>query len=252
MLSDFDWHRRFQQQARWTHSLRQYLYHKADLQSASSILEVGCGTGAILGELTDQFTAQIYGLDIHPDYLRLAVENSNSARLACGDAHSLPYQTGFFDCVLCHFLLLWVREPVRVMQEMARITREDGKILVLAEPDYGGRIDYPFELTQVGDLQTKALRGQGADPLIGRQIAWLLEEAGLGKIESGILGGQWQTSANRTEEFQGEWKIIRTDLAGLATDAELNRWQKIDEKSWKKGERVLYVPTFYAWGVKKS
>jgi cyclopropane fatty-acyl-phospholipid synthase-like methyltransferase len=43
-----DWHARYLQQARWTRPLREYLYGKAGVDSARRVLEVGCGTGALL------------------------------------------------------------------------------------------------------------------------------------------------------------------------------------------------------------
>ena len=45
-----DWHARYVQQARWTNQLRHYLYRKAGLRDGQQILEVGCGTGAVLGD----------------------------------------------------------------------------------------------------------------------------------------------------------------------------------------------------------
>jgi ubiquinone/menaquinone biosynthesis C-methylase UbiE len=59
-----DWHRRYLQQAQWTRDLRAYVFKQAGLNRASVILEVGCGTGAILAELPDH--ALLHGLDIDP------------------------------------------------------------------------------------------------------------------------------------------------------------------------------------------
>ena len=50
-LTPLDWHDRFSLQARWTRELRHYLYKRAGLEAARRVLEVGCGSGVVLGEL---------------------------------------------------------------------------------------------------------------------------------------------------------------------------------------------------------
>jgi ubiquinone/menaquinone biosynthesis C-methylase UbiE len=62
-----DWHARYTQQANWTRDLRAYLFEKTELSGAGCALEVGCGTGAILSEVSTQ--ADLHGLDIDPDTL---------------------------------------------------------------------------------------------------------------------------------------------------------------------------------------
>jgi len=56
-----EWHKRFVQQAGWTGELRRYLFKRTGLQFARRVLEVGCGTGAILAGL--ETGAAVHGLD---------------------------------------------------------------------------------------------------------------------------------------------------------------------------------------------
>jgi hypothetical protein len=118
--------------------------------------------------------------------------------------------------------------------------------MALGEPDYGGRIDYPEELAFVGQMQTNSLRRQGADPLIGRRLGAYFQQAGLANVIVGCLGGQWQLSASAYDET--EWNILRHDLAGQISEEELDRLAVLDRQAAQKGERILYVPTFYAMG----
>ena len=240
-------HARFVQQARWTQDLRRYIFQRTGMEGAARILEVGCGTGAILAELTMATHGSLFGLDISHDYLIMARRNIPGIPLTAGDAHVLPYPTATFDIVLCHFLLLWVADPLQVVGEIARITRPGGAVLALAEPDYGGRIDHPPELAKLGEWQREALLNQGADPLLGRKLGAIFHQAGLQSIETGILGGQWADTP-QPEDLDMEWQVLEADLAGLKDSHEIGRLREIDRTAWQRGERVLFVPTFYAWG----
>ncbi len=242
-----EWHERFRQQARWTRELRAHLLPRAGLAQARRLLEVGCGTGALLEDLLTTYPGALFGLDLAAAHLGLARRHAPSAHLARADAHTLPYPSGFFDLTLCHFLLLWVADPARAVAEMARVTRPGGAVLALAEPDYGGRLDYPEALAEIGIWQTAALQRQGADPFVGRRLAGLLAGAGLEEIEAGVLGGRW-TGTPSPAELALEWKVLHEDLRDTPAAERLPALQALDRAAWARRERVLYVPTFYAIG----
>ncbi len=250
ILSPPEWHTRFTQQARWTQNLRNYLYEHVNLHGARRVLEVGSGTGVIAGEVSTISHSSVYGLDINPLHLREAMRNAPEVSNVQGDAHQLPFPEGAFDLTLSHFLLLWVDDPLLVVQEMARVTRPGGAVLSLAEPDYGGRIDYPHELERLGKLQTTALHHQGADPFIGRKLRSVFTSAGLISIETGVLGGQWSGRVP-VEDRELELRVLLSDLEHIPNQRdskEIRRLLKLDRAFWERGERVLFVPTFYAWG----
>uniref|UniRef100_A0A7C4KJF4 Class I SAM-dependent methyltransferase n=1 Tax=Anaerolinea thermolimosa TaxID=229919 RepID=A0A7C4KJF4_9CHLR len=248
MISLPDWHRRYTQQAGWTQSLRNYLYNLCSLAKARSVLEVGCGTGAILQDLI-AYAKSLWpvGVDIEIEKVRFASRLSPQAHLVAANALSLPFASGVFDVTLCHFFLMWVDAPAALM-EMKRVTAPGGILLALAEPDYGGRIDYPEPLAELGQWQTRALREQGADPLMGRKLRALFSGAGLRAIQSGVLGGHWQDSP-AGEDLDLEWSVLRSDLQYRVDDRRLNFWEEQDRQAWKEGTRVLFVPTFYAVGM---
>ncbi|MBL7162127.1 MAG: methyltransferase domain-containing protein [Anaerolineales bacterium] len=245
-LSPIDWHRRFTQQARWTRDLRAYLYPRVGFSKAERILDVGCGTGALLGEFQSQGDALVYGLDVQRAHLKLAQTNE-AALLSQGDAHQLPYPDSLFDITLCHYLLLWISNPTQALHEMVRITRPGGAVLALAEPDYGGRIDHPPELEQLGKWQIESLQAQGADPFMGRKLAGLFNKVGLQKVETGVLGAQWQGAPSK-EEWQSEWAVLEADAELIKGIETLRGLKARAEQAWQSGNRVLFVPTFYALG----
>jgi SAM-dependent methyltransferase len=246
-FSPAGWQARFDQQAQWTASIRQYLYRRAALSTARRILDVGCGPGSLLPELALGSPAEVTGLDLDLGFLRLAADRASTCHIAAGDALRLPFTGGVFDVTLCHFVLLWLRDPFQAVAEMRRVTRPGGVVLALAEPDYGGRIDHPAALAEVGRLQAEALRRQGADPTIGRQLSGLFHRAGLVDVQTGLLGGEWQSPPSRSA-WESEWATLVADLADRLPPDELTRLRSLDWDAWQAGERVLFVPTFYAIG----
>lgn len=217
------------------------------IASARRVLEVGCGTGAVLTTLPSLTAAETYGLDIRLDYLTLTQHGSTPSRLTCGDAFQLPFASGSFDVCLCHFLLLWLRDPLAALQEMRRVTRRGGFVAALAEPDYGGRIDHPDSLEEVGRMQMHALRAQGADPRIGRSLGSLLRRAGLANVQTGLPGGHWSASVD-ADALGLEWQGLRADLTDRLPVEDMQHLQDMDAAARSQGERILFVPTFYAWG----
>jgi SAM-dependent methyltransferase len=242
-----DWRARFHQQAHWTQDLRRYLYGRAGVSQAQRVLEVGCGTGAITHELHNHTAAAVCGIDLDLPYLTLAHEYDRQTSFTCSNAARLPFPAGGFDAALCHFLLLWAHNPLNVLLEMHRVTRPGGAVLALAEPDYGARIDYPDELAELGQMQAEALGVQGADPLLGRKLGGLMAQAGLTNIETGLLGGQWSAPPS-PEYWSMEWRVLEADLAGRIEPSRLAALRQVDWSAWQNGWRVLFVPTFYAWG----
>jgi hypothetical protein len=47
-----------------------------------------------------------------------------------------------------------------------------------------------------------------------------------------------------------EWQVLEADLEDTLAPARLADLRRIDAAAWEKGDRVLFVPTFYAWGRK--
>ncbi len=241
-----EWHKRFVQQAAWTSELRGYLFERAGMKAARRVLEVGCGTGVILSGLNTK--ADVHGLDLDSARLTEARQHAPQASLTCADALALPFAPGVFDITFCHFLLLWVRDPLQALCEMKRVTRSGGSILALAEPDYNGRVDKPEVLAPLGRWQAESLQRQGADPGVGGRLGELFRQAGIRAIETGVL----QTEGKHLpspEERNLEWAVLEGDLGGLVPPEEMQRLKSLDETAWELGERELYVPTYWFFGI---
>lgn len=224
--------------------MRAYLFDKARLSNARRVLEVGCGTGAILRDL--RTSASRHGLDLDPAALTHCRLHAPAATLTRGNGLSLPYPDQTFDIVYCHFFLLWASDPLLAIREMKRVTRMNGHILALAEPDYYSRVDKPDELKTLGEWQTESLKRQGADPGFGAHLAETFFQAGINLLETGTIQGAGNEASAHEREM--EWAVLKADLAGFVPEEEIQKMKLLDERAWERGERILHVPTYFAWG----
>ena len=244
-----EWHAQFTRQARWTRVVRNQLYRQVNLLRAERVLDLGCGTGVITEEMAARCKGQVIGVDVDAAMVEFARTRGGQVEYRVGDAHKLGFPDGHFDVVACHFLLMWVSNPALAVREMARVTRIGGAVLACAEPDYGGRIDYPDELP-LARWQAEALRREGADPFIGRKLPALFTQAGL-SANVGVIPSLWDDEALRAE-FEAEWALMERTLVGIVSEDALRRYKRADWQAIEDGQRLIFVPIFYAVGRKTN
>ena len=98
------------------------------------VLDVGCGDGAYLIHAT-RLGATVTGLDISPAMLAAARRRAGAAGVSVewheGRAEALPFQTASFDVVIAVTVLCWwVTDHTAAVQEMARMLRPSGIVVI--------------------------------------------------------------------------------------------------------------------------
>ena len=98
-----------------------------------SFLEIGCGTAALLKEAQHSFRFAV-GCDVAFRWLLIARKRLQEAglepNLVCCCADYLPFCDNVFDSVASVSLLEHVPEAGRTIDEMGRITKQDGSVFV--------------------------------------------------------------------------------------------------------------------------
>ena len=245
------WHRRFTQQAGWTSEVRRYILQTLRIPAHASILEVGCGTGAVLSHIYREGFHHVYGADIAFSGLQYARSRAPHRRLSCADGLSLPFYDKCFTVSLCHYLLLWATDPLGILQEMKRVTCDGGFLVVLAEPDYAQRKDEPPALRKLGELQNMALLSMGAHLSIGSQLQDLFEQLNLADIKVNMLKPATPLPSNKQEDSL-EWQVIEYDLRQLVKQGHLSedqveQFHQLDAEARQEGKRLLHIPTYFGW-----
>jgi phosphatidylethanolamine/phosphatidyl-N-methylethanolamine N-methyltransferase len=119
----------------WTlHPGRLVALERMAIKPGNRVLEVGVGTG-INASLYPR-TCQVTGIDLSDSMLekareRVAREGLSNVRLLEMDAANMTFADESFDIVYAPYLISVVPDPVRVAQEMRRVCRKGGRIIIL-------------------------------------------------------------------------------------------------------------------------
>lgn len=93
------------------------------------ILEVGCGTGYWLEELSP-LTRHVHGLDFSSGMLRQTRQRSGNFHLTHGRANQLPFADASFDLVFCANAFHHFDQPDVVIAEARRLLRPGGAFAI--------------------------------------------------------------------------------------------------------------------------
>ncbi len=208
-----------------------------------SALDVGCGPGLVMELLAPCF--DVTGVDNDPGSISSA--RSRGLDIALADAHNLPYEDDSFDLVYCSFLMLWLNDPIKAIGEMKRVSKN--WVVCLAEPDYGGRIDHPAELTGLTRYVASDIMELGGDPYVGRKLRSFLNQNGMvGEI--GVHQGVWDLETIRHQSKE-EWAGIEKAAKRHVDASQLRRGKAVWESALESGELFQFNPVFYALGRKE-
>jgi ubiquinone/menaquinone biosynthesis C-methylase UbiE len=100
-----------------------------NLGTVSSVLDVGCGSGAS-SYYYGRFVREVHGVD--RSHAMLACNPLSAECLHCADATELPFEDDSFDLVNAWELLHHVECPLKIVKEIVRVSRE---YVVLFEPN---------------------------------------------------------------------------------------------------------------------
>jgi len=108
-----------------------YYIHLRDVEG-SLVLDVGCGVGQVVNRLAADGLAAI-GLDISPIGIKNYSKRNSSqqASFIVASCYSMPFRENVFDSVGCLGVLEHLENPEVCIDEMMRVTRESGKIILV-------------------------------------------------------------------------------------------------------------------------
>jgi len=160
-----------------------------------------------------------------------------------GDAYNLPFEDGQFDVVHSSMLLAHLSHPVLALKEMIRVTRKQGGVISLREPDLKAWSFYP-SLEGIGEFSrvqclVHELNGGHVDAA-QRLVTWLFQTGQVERemIKSSVSGWCYSTPEERRMwgnvmigACEGGGMKERALRDGIVTETELDVMKK-DWETW--------------------
>lgn len=102
------------------------------------VLVAGCGVGMYAGQIRQRFSQRVYAFDIEFSRALVARRGIPAALVAAGE--DIPFADASFDVVLSHEVIEHVRDDRRSLEEMLRVAKPGGRILLFCPNRW-----HPFE-----------------------------------------------------------------------------------------------------------
>jgi ubiquinone/menaquinone biosynthesis C-methylase UbiE len=239
-------------------ALRRRFLRFVGIRRGAAALEVGCGTGVVLRDLARLVgpRGRVVGVDPSRRLLAAAERILGERGLArrvhveIGDGLRLPFRDARFDVTLAVTVLLHVADPLKVVGEMARVTRPGG-VVAVQDQDFGTvAVTHPDRALTQRIFDGVAARVY-AEPWSGRRLPGLLRDAGLEDIR--LLTDVYQDTT--LEPYTKSFLERRAENAvrfGIADAAAARRWLDALTALVAAGRFVFTMNFYGAAGTKPS
>lgn len=175
---------------------------------AIKALDLGCGEGHITRRVQERFPKTVlWGLDHSVTAIRHAKRSCPEVEFSVSDVCSPPFESRFFDIVICNNVIEHVDSPLALLKAAARVTRKGGHLVLstpsrfrldniqriaLGRPTKLMAVDHVTEYT-VGQLK-ELLKNAGFETLAVRS-------RGVGRYQGRFLRGIATGVAKKTLEM---------------------------------------------------
>jgi SAM-dependent methyltransferase len=130
---------------RYSRLLSGQLADFASVRRGQRVLDVGCGTGALTGELVARLGPDaVAAVDPSDPFVASTRARHPGVDVRRAPAEQLPFPDDAFDAALAQLVVHFMKDPVAGLTEMARVTRRGG-VVVACVWDHGG-VNGPLRL----------------------------------------------------------------------------------------------------------
>jgi len=224
----------------------------AGLTSGMSVIDLGCGNGAITNRIASAFgpSTRIIGLDANETVLKFArqdalIQNLNVIYEPCNLEGSLPQ--GEFDFVYVRFMLSHLQDPQKLLLKIKPLLKPEG-IVAIEDVDFNGHFSYPNSkaFDQYVDAYRRIGEMKGVDPMIGPRLPGLLRSAGFQDVQMSVTAPVYESGPGKLMAFLTLKSIKKSVLeAGLMTEESIENLIEDLELFTKSPESIMSLPRFF-------
>ncbi len=160
----------------------------ASVEAGQRVLDVGCGPGALTGELVALLgPAAIAAVDPSSHFVEAAQTRHPDVDVQRASAEDLPFPDAAFDAALAQLVVHFMTDPVAGLREMARVTREQGVVAACVWDHAGGHGPLSPYWETARELDSRVSGEFGLPGARQGHLSELFGEAGLNGIEETYL-----------------------------------------------------------------
>ena len=169
---------------RYSALLSPQLADLAGVTVGTHVLDVGCGPGALVGELVARVGAdQVTAADPSEPFVTAARTRYPGVTVAQAPAERLPFDDDAFDVALAQLVVHFMQDPVAGLREMARVTRGGGVVAASVWDLAGGRAPLSVYWEAARSVDAGAIDESGLAGTREGHLAELFAAAGLRELE---------------------------------------------------------------------
>ena len=173
---------------RYSRSLSSPFADLAGVAPRQRVLDVGCGTGALTGELVNRVgAAGVVAVDPSTQFVAAARERHPGVEVYESSAENLPFANGTFDCALAQLVVHFMPDPVAGLSEMKRVTRTGGVVAACVWDFAGGRSPISLLWEAARQLDADVVDESDLAGARAGHLTELFETAGLSDVEEVAL-----------------------------------------------------------------
>lgn len=228
------------------------LWTAAGILPGARVVDLGCGPGTFLADLAERVgpLGRVEGVDDAEDAVRTAgalVEQlglGGRVDVVQARIEDTGLAAGSFDVAFMRNVLVHNGPSLNViLQHTSALLRPGGHLLAV-EPDVTGLL-IPDTAPDQQDLEQRwitMMRRRGNDPALGRQLAAVLAQAGF-RVDA-VQDRVDELAVDRSPAWTARHALLE---AGLATDAEIHRWESaISRRLSTTGKLTVQLPVYCA------